>query len=112
MLKNGNMNALELTKDQISQLFKMIDILYSKHTVYLSSFDDTILDYWGYKSCGQIHWFDLSWLLLNKILERESSPNITVEKIKEFGIVCFNRSKCLHPIDYLYGLFKQYGYGN
>lgn len=50
-----------------------------------------------------IHWFEFSWMLANEICTKYiESPMETVEFIKLYGMVCFNRSPLLHPIDYLY----------
>ena len=55
-----------------------------------------------------IHWFEFQWEILNKIcMLYIKSPIKTNEQIKLFGLVCFNKSKLLHPIDYLYEQFKQ-----
>ena len=60
--------------------------------------------------CESTKYMQLCWKILNNILtERLVSPIEIVEQVKLFGIVCFNNSPINHPIDYLYGIFEEYG---
>lgn len=52
-----------------------------------------------------IHWFELCWTILNKILESNMSPIDSLNTIKDFGICCFNQLESDHPVDRLYGEF-------
>ena len=57
----------------------------------------------------EIHWFEFTWILLNKICQvGKYTPIQIANTIANYGAVCFYINKeILHPIDYLYQLFKE-----
>jgi hypothetical protein len=53
-----------------------------------------------------IHWFEFSWIILNKILNKLNPIKIK-GLVTYYGLVCFNRFDSIHPVDYLYDKFIQ-----
>lgn len=107
------MKQIELTKEHKSKLLEMCNTLFPDYSLIVLTNNKTIR--FNYKkhpayetwSKGTIHWFEFCWLLLNKILESNSSPVQISKTIHDFGLICFNQFKWLHPIDYLYEEFKK-----
>lgn len=56
-----------------------------------------------------IHWYEFSWVLLNKIFGKlYKSPIEMGKQIQIFGLICFNRSEIInHPVDFLYEKFQK-----
>lgn len=56
-----------------------------------------------------MHALELSWLLLNKMLEKEKSPMHVMKTVEQFGLVCFNK---FNYVKHLYeNIYLKY-YGN
>jgi hypothetical protein len=98
---------IELTEEHKTKLLEMCKQLFPELIAitiepngYINASDgeDTYSDL--------IHWFESTWILLNKIIEKKSPIDIT-EIIKTYGLICFNRFESQHPIDYLYEEFKK-----
>jgi len=108
------MKSLELTQQQKDKLLEMCKVLFPEiYSEDTNIFDirggdnDTwyIMHYGGKEWDIIIHWFELMWIILNKICETRE-PLETHYLSTQFGMVCFNRSKASHPVDYLYEIFK------
>ncbi len=83
------MTPLELTQDHKSKILEMCKVL-SPEQIF------------------SIHWFELSWRILNKLCEvKQLSPIDVKNQVLLYGLVCFNQSTLLHPVDYLYAIFKE-----
>lgn len=54
-----------------------------------------------------IHWFEFCWIILNKLSQQIESPLYLTKEIEQFGLICFNKFESLHPVDYLYEIFKK-----
>ena len=57
--------------------------------------------------CVGVKYVELCWKILNK-LSANLSPLDIVDKIKLFGMVCFNNSEFSHPIDYMFEMFQEF----
>lgn len=108
------MKSIELTEDHKTKLLEMCKVLFPEYieiNLEINENYDGIQDYIQlrkkYENTTFIHWFEFCWLLLNKILELNLSPIKISKIIHDFGIICFNQSKWIHPVDYLYEEFKK-----
>ena len=77
------MERIEVTTKEINKILKIGNTLFKKKDFYWHDYacKQCIVDL---ESQNQIDWFEFLWILLNKILEKELSPNITVEKINSY----------------------------
>jgi hypothetical protein len=51
----------------------------------------------------EIHWFQLCWEILAKLMKSKTPLQVTRE-IQLFGLIYFNKQ---NPVDYLYNIFKE-----
>ncbi len=114
------MKPLVLTPQHKSKILEMCKVLFPEQVFgweyemsgrALGIEVDTILysftndEFWN---AFNIHWFELQWKILNKLCEvKQLSPIDVKNQVLLYGLVCFNQSTLLHPVDYLYAIFKE-----
>jgi hypothetical protein len=97
------MNSLTLNKYQEECLLEMIKVLFPEliaPTIQPNGYINVLETGDNYEDL--IHWFEFSWVLLNRILEKETSPISIGNDVLNLGIICFNGSEISHPIDFIY----------
>jgi len=115
------MQTLQLTAKQKDKLLEMCKILFpeyksievdleptcdlcSGNTIRMS-LHENMREHWN--DWVIIHFYELMWIILNKICETYKFTPIQINKAAHlFGMVCFNRLESQHPVDYLYEIFK------
>ena len=102
------MTALQLSEEQRKKLLEMSVALFPENHNPTIQKDNGFLNYATktdfYKD--RIHWFEACWKILNSLIEKLKLSPITAQKeISTFGIICFNSSIVVHPVDYLYEQF-------
>jgi hypothetical protein len=111
------MKTINLTEEHKSKLLEMCKTLFPEykywnlHDGVCDLCSENTLDYnlegkpeWN--SYFRTHWFEFSWIILDKISEKLSPMKIK-GLITHYGLVCFNRFDSIHPVDYLYDKFIQ-----
>lgn len=102
------MQPLSLNQQQNDKLLEMCKVLFPEHIAHLSVLTHNARKNIFFVNRKYIHFYELMWQILNKICELYiKSPVKMAEQVSLFGMVCFNRFKSLHPVDYLYGIFKE-----
>lgn len=54
------------------------------------------------------HWFEFTFLLLERLMQLDKNPIEAVKFIQKYGMICYNHNITQHPIDYLWEEFKTY----
>lgn len=104
------MKPIELTDQHKAKILEMCKYFFRGyyHIGFYSQQSNNIQMSKTTKDIIFVHWLEMCWILLNKICEEKvESPIETVNLITNFGMVCFNRSEILHPVDYLYSQYQE-----
>lgn len=98
-----------LTEEQTERLFIMLKEIIPWKYPYPRINDNQFVYNKGLLGTNEfIHWFELSWSILNEMLTKyEKFPNDII-KMKIYGMICLNKSSKINPVDWLYNTYLNY----
>ena len=100
------MKPLKLDENQIDSLMRLCKkFLPEYHYVELDK-DTLCVKLRTKNSSALIHWFELMWILADRMFKRKESPIGRSKFAQEFGLVCYNKFFFMHPVDYMYNYAK------